>query len=63
MAAVEEGEELAKEEEEDEVEDEVEEDEDGVEKAGEADGWHFWRGRVMLSYTGAAATQWSLTCR
>lgn len=58
MAAMEDGEELTEE----EVE-EDEEDEDGVEKAGEADGRHFWRGRVMLSYTGAAATQLSLTCR
>lgn len=56
MGAVEAGEEPDVEEEEEEVD-------DGVEKVGEADGRHFWRGRVMLSYTGAAATQLSLTCR
>lgn len=57
MAAVEDGEQLAEEEEDEDAE------EDGVEKAGEVDRRHFWRGRVMLSYTGAAATQLSLTCR
>lgn len=55
MGAVESGEEPEEEEE--------EEADDGVEKVGEDDWRHFWRGRVMLSYTGAAATQLSLTCR
>lgn len=40
------------------------EEEDGK-KVGEAEAaeWLFWRGRVILSYTGAAARLLSLTCK